>query len=87
MKSLYDLKIISVEFPKLHFIRIVLNDNSSYIADLSDDFKDLPIFPKSSQEWSQGKIGNGKFSIEWPSGFDIHFDHVVELSYIQNISA
>lgn len=76
--NLYDLKIIHVEFPQLHIIKIQLSDGSYYTADLSKDFILVPVFPKNIHEWSKGRIGNGEFSIEWPSGFDIHFDHIVE---------
>lgn len=87
LKSLYDSKITSVEFPSLHVIKIVLDNNSVFVADLSDDFRDLAFFPKSFDDWKLGKIGVGRFSIEWPTGFDVHFDHIVELSSSQNLSA
>lgn len=86
-KNIYSQKIARIELPSIHVIKIHMNDGSEYICNLSDDFFELDVFPKTMEEWKKAKIGQGKFSIEWQSGFDIHFDHIIELSKIQKISA
>lgn len=86
-KSIYALKIIKVEFLKLHILKMTLSDQSEYTVNLAEDFSNIQVFPKDQNEWSKGKIGEGNFSIEWPGGFDVHFDHIIELSKHQKISA
>ncbi len=86
-KNLYDQKIVKLDCSKLNEVIITLTDGQEFRANLYNEFKDLFCFPKNLEDWSKAKVTDGAFAIEWPTGFDIHFDHIVALAEIQKKSA
>jgi hypothetical protein len=81
--DIYSQKIVILDCSILNEITITLANRQVYRANLYSDFKDLFCYPKNLDEWSKAKVIEGGFAIEWPTGFDIHFDHIIALSEIQ----
>lgn len=85
MKSLIGLKITKLELNQYHQLSITLSDATVYSANISS-FSDIYCYP-SETEWSKGYIGENLSDVEWPSGFGIHLDQIVDESLNQHKSA